>query len=265
MPNFGGPPGGGFGGFPAGMNANNNNANSRSSSSGRGSVAGRVTAVADERSNSLIISAPADLIASIEEMLQKLDQPMSDLTELRVFRLRNAEPSELADQLSQLFPDDTNSNNQGDMPFFFSGGPGGGPATANGNSSSTQSDRKKKIGKILAVADHRTSSLIVSAVKTLMPQIAGMVEELDAQEGKREVVSYFELRNADPQDISQNLQDLFNRNTRSDANNQNTFLGRNNPLTQRAMQQNQQSTTSSTMSTGLGGGQGATAGRSTTP
>ncbi len=198
-------------------------------------------------------------MTSIRDMVQRLDDPVSDLAELRVFRLRNAEPAELASQLAQLFPEDSNSNNDaGGMPFFV---PGPSPAGSAGGSSSSSSDRAKKLGKVLAVADGRTSALIVSAARTLMPQIAGMIEQLDAQEGKREVVSYFELRNADPQDISQNLQDLFNRNIRSENNNQNTFLGRNHPLTQRALQ-NQQSTSSSSVSSGLGSGQGGTTGRS---
>ncbi|HLH56822.1 MAG TPA: secretin N-terminal domain-containing protein [Verrucomicrobiae bacterium] len=255
---FGGPPRG-FGGFQPGNDQSGGAGNSRGVSSGRGSVAGRVTAVADERSNSVVVSAPEDLMTSIRDMVQRLDDPVSDLAELRVFRLRNAEPAELASQLAQLFPEDSNSNNDaGGMPFFV---PGPSPAGSAGGSSSSSSDRAKKLGKVLAVADGRTSALIVSVARTLMPQIAGMIEQLDAQEGKREVVSYFELRNADPQDISQNLQDLFNRNIRSENNNQNTFLGRNNPLTQRALQ-NQQSSSSSSVSSGLGSGQGGTTSRS---
>jgi type II secretory pathway component GspD/PulD (secretin) len=117
----------------------------------------------------------------------------------------------------------------------------------------------KKLGKVLAVADPRTSSVIVTASKTLMPQIAQMVAALDAEKGKREVVSYFELQNADPQDVYQNLQDLFNRSTvrMQNNNNQNSFLGRNNPLTQRQTQ-NQQSTSGTT--TGFGSSSGSSTG-----
>jgi hypothetical protein len=59
--------------------------------------------------------------------------------------------------------------------------------------------------------------------------------------------------------VYQNLQDLFNRSTvrMQNNNNQNTFLGRNNPLTQRQTQ-NQQSTSGNTIgglgSGGIGGG-----------
>ena len=252
-PNFGGGPGGGF----RAMMAQVANANR----GGRNSVAPRVVAVADDRSNSVVISAPSEQLTSIEDMLDKIDQQVSDTAELRVFRLVNADPTELADQLGQLFPDETaaNNNNQNNVPFFFRrGGPGGGQA----NNSNDPSQRMKKMGKVLAVADPRTSSLIVTAAKTLMPQIADMIAELDSDRGKREVVSYFELQNADPQDVYQNLQDLFNRSTVrvQNNNNQNTFLGRNNPLTQRELQ-NQQSTAGNSMtgfgtssSTGAGGG-----------
>jgi general secretion pathway protein D len=256
-PNLGGGGGGPGGGFRA-MMAQMANAGNRG---GRSSQAAHVVAVADDRSNSVVISAPADLLATIEDMLDKIDQQVSDTTELRVFRLANADPSEMADQLAQLFPDETNSgNNQNNnVPFFFRGrgGFGGGAA----NNATGDSQRMKKLGKVLAVPDPRTSSIIVTASKTLMPQIAEMVAELDSDKGKAEVVSYFELQNADPQDVYQNLQDLFNRSTvrMQNNNNQNTFLGRNNPLTQRQTQ-NQQATTGST-TTGFGSSGSSTGSR----
>lgn len=221
---------------------------------GGGNATGaKVVAVADDRSNSVVLSAPSDLLATIEDMLDKIDLEVSDVMELRVFRLTNADPSELADQLATLFPDDTSTtaNNQNNVPFFMRG-PFGGRGAA--TTTTDPSNRTRKMGKVLAVPDPRTASVIVTASKTLMPQIAEMISELDSDRGKREVVSYFELQNADPQDVYQNLQDLFNRSTvRMQNNNQNTFLGRNNPLTQRQTQ-NQQSTSGgvSTFNSSLG-------------
>ena len=115
------------------------------------------------------------------------------------------------------------------MPFFMRG-PGGGRG---GNTS--PSDRSKKMGRVVAVPDPRTSSMIVTASKTLMPQIADMISELDAGKGKKEIVGFFELQNADPQDVQQSLQDLFNRSNvqKQNNNNRNSMLGQNNPLTQR--------------------------------
>lgn len=240
----GGPGGGGPGGFGGGFRAMIAQAANAGNRGGRNSVAPRVVAVADDRSNSVVISAPPDLLTAIEDMLDKIDQQISDTTELRVFRLVNADPSETAEQLAQLFPDETTANNNqnNNVPFFFRGR--GGFGGANTSNASDTSEHMKKLGKVLAVADPRTASLIVTASKTIMPQIADMIAELDSDRGKREVVSYFELQNADPQDVYQNLQDLFNRSTvrMQNNNNQNSFLGRNHPLTQRETQ-NQQATT----------------------
>lgn len=252
--NFG--PGGfpfGGGGFRAAMAQAAANANNRSGSS----VGAHVVAVADDRSNSIVLSAPPDLMSTIEDMLKEIDRQVSDDVELRVFRLRNADPTELADQLSQLFPDEnsTGNNNNQNVPFFMRGAFGNRGNTQNNNSS----ERARKLGKVTAVPDPRTESLIVTASKTLMPQIAEMINELDSDRGKREVVSYYELQNADPQDVYQNLQDLFNRSTvrMQNNNNQNTMLSRNNPLTQRQLQSQQSSAGANTSFTGrstTGGG-----------
>ena len=97
----------------------------------RGAAAAKVVAVGDDRSNSLVVSAPADLLATIETMVKEIDQEVTDVTELRVFRLVNADPSETADQLATLFPDPTTSGtgNQNSMtPFFFRGGAAAGGA-----------------------------------------------------------------------------------------------------------------------------------------
>ena len=155
----------------------------------------------------------------------------------------------MAEQLAQLFPDQTTTaaGQQNNVPFFARG-PGG-----MGRDNTTPSDRSRKMGRVVAVPDPRTSALIVTASKTLMPQIADMISELDSARGKKEIVGFFELQNADPQDVQQSLQDLFNRsNVRvQNNNNRNSMLGQNNPLTQRQTQ-NQQSTTTSGFGTSSG-------------
>ena len=106
---------------------------------------------------------------------------------------------------------------------------------------------------MIAVADPRTSSVMVSASSTLMVQIVRMIADLDASAARREIVKVFDLQNADPQDVNQVLQDLFNRNnsTRNNNNNARSLLGQNNPLT---LRQSQQQATITSQSSGLGGG-----------
>jgi type II secretory pathway component GspD/PulD (secretin) len=110
---------------------------------------------------------------------------------------------------------------------------------------------------VVAVSAPRTSSLVVTAASALMPQIAKLIEELDASPARKEIVQVYELRNADPQDVNQILQDIFNRNSTSRNNNnssRNSLLGQGNPLTTR---QTEQQNGSSSEASGFG----ATAGR----
>ena len=256
----GGGPFGGFGGGNAGGRGGGDaGGRGGGSGGGGGAAAAKVVAVGDDRSNSLVVSAPADLLATIENMVKEIDQEVSDVTELRVFRLVNADPAETADQLATLFPDPTasNSGSQNNLPFFMRGpGGGGGRTTA----TAAGSDRMKKMGRVLAVPDPRSSSLIVTASKTMMPQIADMIAELDAEKGRKEIVGFYDLQNADPSDVYNNLQDLFQRNNvRSQNNNVNPNMGQNSPLYKRA-QNNAQ-----TMSTGTTSGFGSGSSRSGTP
>jgi general secretion pathway protein D len=233
-PGFGDASGGGSGGASGGAS---------------GAMAGKVTAVADERSNSLIVSAAPDQLGTIATMIKQIDQAFTEITEMRLFHLRNADPAELADQLAQLFPDDTKSGaNQGQGPILVGGGPPGpgggfgGPPFGGGfvQDDSTGSAHSRKKGQVLAVADARTSSLLVSAASSLMPQIAKVIDQLDAYGARKEVVKVWDLHNADPNDVNQILQSLFNRNSTMRDNttaNRNSLLGDNNPLTARQTQQ----------------------------
>jgi len=188
-------------------------------------------------------------------------------SESRVFRLANGDPSETADQLAQLVPEPTasNSGSQTPMtPFFSRGGPGG--QGGNASTAANGGDRTEKRGRVLAVPDPRSSSVIVTAPKNLMPQIADMVTELDSDKGRKEVVGVYNLQNAQPQDVYNNLRDLFNRsNVHAQGNNQAPLLAQNSPLYQREKANTQ--TTSGGTSTGFGGGGfvGGTSPSSTTP
>lgn len=246
----GGPGGGGPGGGAA--------AGGRGTAGGRGgggATTPRVVAVADERSNSLIVAAPQDVIGEIQRMIEELDQEVADVTELRVFPMRNADPQEMADLLSTLFPDETKAgnNNQGQIrfggPFFGGGGGNRGQAT-------TESSRMKKQGRVLAVADARTSSLIVTAARELMPQIEAMIMQLDGNSARKQRVYVFQLENADVQQTEQLLQQMFQRTT-STAN-RNT-ANQNSALSTRQQQNNQQMGTQNNntgFGNALGGGGG---------
>lgn len=229
----------GFGGFSGGSDGGGDRSASTGTSEAR-TAASRVVAVADERANSLVVSAPDEFIPSIEQLVKELDVSVSDITELRVFHLKNADPLEMADIFAALFPDETNTaNNQSEVRFRgFSGfgGFGGFGGNRNNNRDTTaSSERTKKKGRVVAVADQRTSSIIVSAASELMPQIEEMVAQLDASPAKKQKVFVYSLENADVQQVEQIVREMFDRNNTTGNRN---AANENSPLSNRS-QQNQ--------------------------
>ncbi|MCX6903755.1 MAG: hypothetical protein NTW03_09820 [Verrucomicrobia bacterium] len=248
----GGGMGGGFGG-PGGLGGGDQ---SGGSGGGRNQPP-KVVATSDDRSNSLVVSAPDELIPTIDDLVKAIDTNVEDITEVRVFRLTYSDPVEMADLLAGLFPDETrngtdNTMTRGTTRFSgpgmgrFSGG--GGPGGAAG-AAGQQSDRMKKMSRVLAVPDPRTASVIVSAARDLMVQIAGMIEQLDNDPAKQQKVYVYSLENADVQQVEQVIRNMFDRN--GTMNSRNT-ANQNSVLSTRSTQNTQGTTGNS--STRAGGG-----------
>jgi type II secretory pathway component GspD/PulD (secretin) len=165
----------------------------------------------------------------------------------------------MADLFSELFPDDTKTGNNQNQGGFQFGGGGlrggfGGPFGNNrNNNQAVASERMKKKGRVSAVADQRTASLIVSAASELMPQIEEMIKQLDVPAKKQKVFVY-SLENADVQQVEQILRDMFDRSgTSANRNSQN----QNNALQNRSQLNQQGSTTSGGVGNNQGGFGGA--------
>lgn len=243
--------GGGGGGGPFGGGGN------QPSQPGQTQVqaqASRVIAVADERSNSLIVAAPSEAIPTIQKLVEEVDVPVDDVTELRVFALKNSSPVEMAEILAQLFPDETQQSGQ--RRFGGGGGPGGffRAMTAAQNQPSS---RMQKAGKVIAVPDERTGSLVVSAANSLMPQIEQTINQLDRSNAKRQKVYVYSIENADVQQVEQVVRDMFDR---SNTQNRNQNM-QNNALYNRSQQAIQQQNQNMQQGFGQGGQQGRQVGQ----
>ncbi len=227
----------------------------------------RVTAISDDHSNSLIVSAPDALLSTIRELVRRLDQPVADVTEVRMFKLRNADATEMATLLASLFPDAGDSADATASPVQFGGmGAFGAVAPGGAPSSSGASQHMKKMSNIVTVPDPRTQSLVVSASGDIMPQIADMISQLDELNAGRLNTHSIELANAEGLDVMQIVQDVFPAGSTSSSSPNTT---QNNILQQRAqtLQQNMNSsgpgsgsTSSSSSASGPGSGTGVATG-----
>jgi len=135
---------------------------------------------------------------------------------------------------------------------FLGGGRGGG---GNDNSGGTgQNARMKKRARVIAVADPRTQSVIVSAASGLMDQVRGMITQLDSNPAKKQKVYTYSLENADAQQVESVLQEMFQSTTT--RNNSRNSQSQNNVLQNRANQGQSSTTTGTSSRTGssrLGG------------
>jgi general secretion pathway protein D len=174
-------------------------------------AASRVVAVGDEYSNSLIVTAPDELLPSIEMVVREIDQSQEDITEVRVFPLTYCDATEMTDIITELFPDESTTTTTNFAPRF-GGGPGGmfgGGRGGNTNTNSQQSDRKLKQTSVRCVADPRTNSVVVTASTETMVQIEQMIEKLDSDPSKKQKVFVYQLQYADVDNVAEILQGIF--------------------------------------------------------
>ena len=173
-------------------------------------AASRVIAVSDDQSNSLIVSAPEAAMTTINEVISRIDTDIADITETRIFRLEHADCTELANILNSLYSD------TGTAPT------GGGNNTnrqaqngAGGTSTANRSTRSLLQSRVVAVADPRTNSLLVSAARDSMSQIALTVGRLDSGDTRKQKVFVHSLENADPDNVATILRGMFGGQTSS--------------------------------------------------
>ncbi len=248
--NFAGRMRGGGGGFnPFGMGGGGGGGNNTEETKNAQTHA---VFVSDDQMNAVVASAPPSYMPYITNVIEQLDRPSQDITEVRVFKLKHADPVEIASELGDLFPSTTSSSDQNNRNMGLRFAP---PWMQQRNTGTEQSPRMKQQSSVLAVADRRTESVVVTASRDLMVEIKGMVEALD--EGNQGVthVTAISLDSADPASVEQTIQSLF-LNTGTASSSQTTTA-----LSARTQgNNNSQSSTTSSTTSGFGtGSSGSTA------
>ncbi|MBN2327083.1 MAG: hypothetical protein JXR73_08000 [Candidatus Omnitrophica bacterium] len=182
-------------------------------------AASRVVAVADERTNSLVVTAPEELMPLIEKLVSEIDTMTEDITEICVFTLQFADAVETADILTELFPDESSSNQNQFAPRFGRGGPPmPGMQTQNQNQNQNQSQRQLQQTTVRAVADPRTNSIVVTAASETMIQIRQMIEQLDSRSDRKQKVFVYRLEYADVENVTTILRNIFEGQTNNTIN-----------------------------------------------
>ncbi len=209
---------GGFGGFRGAGGGNRQN----TPQSEARQAASRVIAVADTQSNSVIVSAPDEYMATISEVVSRLDTSISAVTETRIFRLQFADATELANIVNTLYAEDnTTTGNRNTAVVVGQGGQGNRIAAGQRQVQSGTSDRALLQARVVAVPDPRTNCVIISASRDMMEDVALTIGRLDASDSKKQHVYVHTLENADPEAVAAILRGMFTDQDSTSAN-QNT-------------------------------------------
>lgn len=229
-------------------------------------------------SNSLVVTDTNINLKHVVELVSALDTSIDTVSTMRIFRLKNADPYEMAQLITTLyattgataagvggqFGPGFNRAGFGGLGGFggaggalaaaaaargFGGARGGvGGAFGGGGRNGRASASSNRSVPVVAVADPRTYSVIVTAAKEAMPDIADMVSQLDASPARKQKVFVYTLENADVKQVETTLRNLFQSNTaRTTTNNQpDALTTRATANAQTSAQSNLQLGTSST-------------------
>ncbi len=187
--------------------------NNGSSSTG-GAANVQVVAAADERTNSVVVRGPGEVMSVVEDLIVSLDDTTIEVAGVRVFQLRYADAMNVAEVVNTLFGSEqsTSSQDQGGPRMFR--GPGGRGGPFGGDQSSQQDDSNKNM-QVTAAADSQTNTVVVTGPDKMLEIVAQVVEKLDAQLPNVADVKVFHLEYADAQDTADLINEVFGESSTS--------------------------------------------------
>jgi len=141
---------------------------------------GSVSITALVKPNALLLAGRPESVATVIDLVKRLDRPVEPSTQFRVFRLKNTAAETVVETIAAAFPESDANQQAGLEP------------------------------RVLAFADFRTNSLVVRASPRDMAEVELIVERLDAQELESvNEVRVFRLKNSLAEDLAPILQDAI--------------------------------------------------------
>ena len=185
---------------------------------------------ANEAGNSIIMTAQEKDVRRIAEIVDSLDG--SAVSQVEVFKLDYADSKSVADELKEVFQSDdsqiarANTRNSfvrgagggrgggggmGGMMGMMMGGGGGGGGGEEGKNVATHA---------VFVADDQMNAVIASAPPDYMRMITNVIKVLDQPSQEVTVLRVLKLKHADPGEVSDELNSIFNPTTSTDQSSQ---------------------------------------------
>jgi general secretion pathway protein D len=152
-------------------------------STGQSSTSVSVSAKGDERTNSVVVSASSNTMDVIEKMIEELDSDSSAGEAVNVYKLKNAQASNLVDVLNNLFSEMSSSSTQ------TTGGAQGAQAQQEGRgaiqaqtagmTTNALTSSTGLVGDVYIEADEDTNALIIMTSPANYEKVKKVLDELD--------------------------------------------------------------------------------------
>ena len=175
----------------------------------------------DVRTNTIIVSAPRESMALIEQMIRDLDSSSTGSKKIEVFKLANADADAMAEILTDLFQ----LRQQGSL-YVLKPREGGvveapiGVETSalpdgGGDMFGTELTLVPDERQALSITvDSRTNSLIVSGTPKYLELVRDVVTELDAQDANERETLVYNLRNAQADEVARVVSEFVSEDQR---------------------------------------------------
>lgn len=144
---------------------------------------------AETRTNNLVVTAPAQSLPLIQELIRVLDRPSNAVADVKYFKLQNADALDAVDLLTSLFTEDENSNannSEGSLGVQLVGA----------------TDTSSTLLPLKFVADARTNSVVATGGADALIIVENLLYRLDATDPRTRKTQVIKLRNAPAADVA---------------------------------------------------------------
>jgi len=154
------------------------------------------------RTNSLLVQAPVETMPLLAKLVEALDNTDPRMAEIRVFTLINADATQMARVLNELFRLQLANTQRQAARYAMATTQPAGPAATLGSAEQTACS---------ITVDNRTNSLVVGGTREYVELVGRVIQDLDASPAEDRQTLCYRLRHAQAPDIQTALGQLLDQ------------------------------------------------------
>lgn len=161
----------------------------------RSGILGDIRITGDPRSNSIVITAPAESLDLVEQLIRRLDKPSSTVATIKHFMLKNADATSVTSLLNELFGEQTTGQNQ-QVGVQLVG-----------------AENASSVVPLKFSTDVRTNSIVAVGTAEALEVVEALLFRLDESDIRERETTIIRLKNAPAADIATAIDGFLQQQT----------------------------------------------------